>query len=473
MGFIEEAVTDFSGWIWGVPLLILVMGGGLIFMLYSRFLPFKYLGHAINVLRGKYDTHEEEGQITHYEALSTAIAATVGMGNISGVAVAITMGGPGAIFWMWVSAFFGMATKFFTCTLSVMYRGKDSDGEVRGGPMYVITEGLGKKWKPLAVFFCVFTLIGALPIFQANQLTAAMNAVLGPAIGYDTTASFSLFGAPVGIASFITGLILMILVSMVVFGGIKRISSVAARMVPSMVVLYFVLVVYILLQNLGGIPDIFASIFEEAFSGNAMLGGGIGAVIIIGAKRAAFSNEAGIGTAPMVHGDTKTEEPVREGLVAMLGPAIDTLLVCTLTALVILGTGVHNEFIGAADTGLLGVTLTLKAFNAAIPGVGGYLLGLCILVFAVSSLLSYSYYGVKSVSYLFGAKKGEYYNYVYIGTIILGAVASLGFVVSLIDGSFALMAIPTMVSALILAPKVMKATKVYLTRYKAGEFKKK
>jgi len=472
LGFIEDAVSSFSGWIWGVPLLILVMGGGLVFLFYSRFLPFKYIGHALNVLRGKYDTHHEEGQITHYEALSTALAATVGMGNISGVAVAITMGGPGAIFWMWVSAFVGMATKFFTCTLSVMYRGKDSEGEVRGGPMYVITEGLGKKWKPMAIFFCVFTLIGALPIFQANQLTAAMNAVLGPAVGYDTEATFSLFGAPVGIASFVTGLILMVLVSMVIFGGIKRISSVAAKLVPSMVVLYFGLVVYILLQNVAGIPDIFASIFEEAFSGNAILGGGIGAVIIIGAKRAAFSNEAGIGTAPMVHGDTKTEEPVREGLVAMLGPAIDTLLVCTLTALVILGTGVHHEFIGAADTGLLGVTLTLKAFNAAIPGVGGYLLGLCILVFAVSSLLSYSYYGVKSVSYLFGAKKGELYNYVYIGTIILGAVASLGFVVNLIDGSFALMAIPTMVSALILAPKVMKATKSYFARHKAGEFKK-
>ncbi|NVJ47553.1 MAG: alanine:cation symporter family protein, partial [Cytophagia bacterium] len=238
---------------------------------------------------------------------------------------------------------------------------------------------------------------------------------------------------------------------------------------PTMVVLYFILVVYILLQNIGGIPDIFASIFAEAFSGNAILGGGVGAIIITGAKRAAFSNEAGIGTAPMVHGDSKTDEPVREGLVAMLGPAIDTLLVCTLTALVILSTGVYKPYIGES---IAGISLTLEAFNHAIPGVGSYLLGLCILIFAVSSLLSYSYYGVKCVSFMFGVKRGNLYNYLYIGTIIIGAVTSLGFVVNLIDSSFALMAIPTMVSAVILAPKAWAASKDYFARLKAGEFDK-
>ncbi len=473
MSFIEDAIASFAGWIWGIPLLILVMGGGLFFMVYSRFMPFLYFKHAILVLAGKYHEEDKEGQISHYEALSTALAATVGMGNISGVAVAITMGGPGAIFWMWVSAFFGIATKFFTCTLAVMFRGKDSEGEVRGGPMYVITEGLGQKWKPLAVFFCIFALIGALPIFQANQLTAALNVVLGPSLGYDPTDSFQLFGADISYASSIIGIILTILVSTVIFGGIKKIAKVAARLVPSMVVLYFILVVYILLQNVGQIPSIFAEILSEAFTGSAVLGGGLGAVIIIGAKRAAFSNEAGIGTAPLVHGDSKTDEPVREGLVAMLGPAIDTLLVCTLTALVILGTGVHETYLGAQDTGLLGVTLTLEAFNTAIPGAGGYLLGLCILVFAVSSLLSYSYYGVKCMSFMFGVKKGNLYNYIYIGTIIAGAVTSLGFVVNLIDGSFALMAIPTMISAVILAPKAWGAAKIYFAKLKAGEFEGK
>lgn len=472
MDFIQDAVSGFAGWIWGVPLLILLIGGGLFFMVYSRFMPFLYFKHAILVLLGKYDEKDKEGQISHYEALSTALAATVGMGNISGVAVAITMGGPGAIFWMWVSAFFGIATKFFTCTLAVMFRGRDSEGEVRGGPMYVITEGLGQKWRPLAVFFCIFALVGALPIFQANQLTAALNTVLGPNIGYDPADSFTFLGAQISYASLTIGAILTVLVSTVIFGGIKKIGKVAARMVPSMVVLYFILVVYILLQNVGEIPGIFAAILDEAFTGSAILGGGVGAVIIVGAKRAAFSNEAGIGTAPMVHGDTKTDEPVREGLVAMLGPAIDTLLVCTLTALVILGTGVYEEFVGAEDTGLLGVTLTLKAFNAAIPGVGGYLLGLCILVFAVSSLLSYSYYGVKCMSFMFGAKRGDLYNYIYIGTIILGAVTSLGFVVNLIDSGFALMAIPTMISAIILAPKAWAASQDYFARLKRGDFKR-
>lgn len=468
MGFIEDAVAFFAGWIWGIPLLILLMGGGLFFMVYARFSPFLYFKHAIQVLAGKYHEEDKEGQISHYEALSTALAATVGMGNISGVAVAITMGGPGAIFWMWVSAFFGIATKFFTCTLAVMYRGKDSDGEVRGGPMYVITEGLGKKWKPLAVFFCIFALIGALPIFQANQLTAALNEVLAPSIGYDVASSFSFLGIDIPYASAVIGVILTVLVSSVIFGGIKRIAKVASKMVPSMVVLYFILVVYILIQNLAGIPEIFASILEEAFNGNAILGGGVGAIIVTGAKRAAFSNEAGIGTAPMVHGDSKTDEPVREGLVAMLGPAIDTLLVCTLTALVILSTGVYKPYIG--DGNIAGISLTLEAFNAAIPGYGAYFLGLCILVFAVSSLLSYSYYGVKCVSFMLGAKNGNLYNYLYIGTIIIGAVTSLGFVVNLIDSSFALMAIPTMISAILLAPKAWKAAQDYFARLKAGEF---
>ena len=445
------------------------MGGGLFFMIYSRFSPFLYFKHAIDVLRGKYHEEDKEGQISHYEALSTAIAATVGMGNISGVAVAITAGGPGAIFWMWVSAFFGIATKFFTCTLAVMFRGKDSEGEVRGGPMYVIVEGLGQKWRPLAVFFCIFGLVGALPIFQANQLTAALNTILGPTIGYDTQASFNFLGTDIVYSSLITGIILTVLVSTVIFGGIKKIGRVASKLVPTMVALYFLLVLVILFMNASAIPGIFGSIISEAFTGNAMLGGGLGAIIIQGVRRAAFSNEAGLGTAPMVHGDTKTDEPVREGLVAMLGPAIDTLIVCTLTALVILSTGVLEGNLGQ---GVQGIPLTLDAFNTAIPGAGGYLLGLCILIFALSTLLSYSYYGVKCMSFMFGAKRGNLYNYIYIVTVIVGAVASLDFVFTLIDSGFALMAIPTMLSAIILAPKALAAAKDYFARLKAGEFEK-
>jgi len=467
LNFIEQAVADFANWVWGIPLLILVMGGGLFFMIYARFSPFLYFKHAIDILRGKYHEEDKEGEISHYEALSTAIAATVGMGNISGVAVAITAGGPGAIFWMWVSAFFGIATKFYTCTLAQMYRGRDSEGKLLGGPMYVITEGMGQKWKPLAFFFCVFGLVGALPIFQANQLTAAMNTILGPTIGYNTSAGFEFMGTKVVYSSLVTGIILTVVVSTVIFGGIKKIGKVASKLVPSMVAMYFVLVVIILFMNASAIPGIFGSIVSEAFTGNAILGGGLGAIIIQGVRRAAFSNEAGIGTAPMVHGDSKTDEPVREGLVAMLGPFIDTIIVCTLTALVILSTGVYEPYLGKS---VEGIPLTLEAFNTAIPSVGGYLLGLAILIFALSTLLSYSYYGVKCMGFMFGAKNGKIYNYIYIATIVIGAVASLDFVFTLIDSSFALMAIPTMVSAIYLAPKAMAAAKDYFKRYKEGAF---
>lgn len=454
MNIVENAIVDFANWIWGMPLLVLLMGGGFFFLIYSNFSPFKYMYHAVNVLRGKYDDPDDPGQINHFEALSTALAATVGMGNISGVAVAIAVGGPGAIFWMWVSAFVGIATKFFTCTLAVMYRGRDSNGELQGGPMYVITEGLGKKWKPLAILFAVAGMIGCLPIFQSNQLTQAIREIVLMPIGVE--------------GGFITnlsiGLVIMIVVASVIFGGIHRIGRVAAKLVPIMVVLYFVSVLFIILTNINELPRYFAMIFSNAFSaenfdGDAMFGGALGGLIILGARRAAFSNEAGIGTAPMAHGAAKTLEPVREGLVAMLGPAIDTLLICTLTALAILMTGVWQT----SDSN--GVTLTANAFSQSMPGVGNYVLMACVLIFAITSLFSYSYYGSKCLSFLIGADKKHYYNYVYIGTILLGATASLNTIINLIDGAFALMAVPTMISAILLAPKVKKAALAYFDKF--------
>lgn len=450
MNILESLIVDFANWIWGLPLLFLLMGGGLFFLIYSNFIPFKYVGHAIQVLRGKYDDPNDPGQINHYEALSTALAATVGMGNISGVAVAISIGGPGAIFWMWVSAFVGIATKFFTCTLAVMYRGKDSNGELQGGPMYVITEGLGKNWKPLAVLFAVAGMVGSLPIFQANQLTQAIREVVlipnGIQGGFNT--------------NLIIGLCITALVAFVSFGGIKRIGNAAGKMVPIMVVLYFISVIIILILNIEQVPQYLGMIFSNAFSaenysGEAMFGGALGGLIVHGARRAAFSNEAGIGTAPMAHGAAKTSEPVREGLVAMLGPAIDTIIVCTLTAMAILVTGVWQT----SDSD--GVTLTANAFSTAMPGVGSYILMACVLIFAITSLFSYSYYGSKCLGFLIGADKKHYYMYFYVATILIGATASLSAIISLIDGMFALMAVPTMISAVLLAPKVKKATKKY------------
>lgn len=452
MDFIEFVLGKFSEYAWGAPLLILLMGGGLFFMIYSRFLPFRHFNHALDVLKGKYDDPDDPGDISHFEALSSALAATVGMGNIGGVAVAITMGGPGALFWMWVSAFVGMATKFFTCTLAIMYRGKDSAGHVQGGPMYVIEEGLGKKWKPLAIFFSIAGLFGPLPAFQANQLTQIFrDAVLIPN-GIISEETF--------MVNLISGVVIAALVSLVIFGGIKRIARVASKMVPGMVLIYVISVLYIVLVNVEYVPDCFALIFNDAFTGNAVLGGAVGSVIVIGAQRAAFSNEAGIGTAPMAHGAAKTKEPVREGLVAMLGPAIDTLVVCTMTALAILITNVWRT------TDADGVTLTVNAFNSAIPtnNLGGYILVISVLTFSFSSLFTLSYYGSKCFSYLAGAHRAHYFNYFYVLTIIVASVASLSAVINLIDGMYALMAIPTMTSALLLAPKVKQAAKVYFSK---------
>lgn len=445
-----ELIIDFSNWIWDMPMLVLLMGGGLILFVYSGFLPFRHFGHALKVVRGKYDDENIPGQISSQQALSAAIAATVGLGNISGVAIAINMGGPGAIFWMWMSAFVGMATKYFTCSLAIMYRGKDTAGVIQGGPMYVIEYGMGKKWKPLAVLFSVAGILGLLSIFQANQLTEVIRTVLLIPYGLDNGES----------TKWILGILMMFAVAVVILGGIQRIAAVASKLVPFMVLLYFGTVMLIMFQYLGQVPEMFLLIVEDAFTGDAVMGGAVGAVMVIGARRAAFSNEAGIGTAPMVHGASKNNEPVREGLIAMLGPFIDTVVVCTLTAFVILLTGVWE------NSENNGVQLTLQAFEMGLPGIGKYLLMLAVLVFALSTMFTYSYYGHKCFNYLFGAAKANYYNYFYLLTIVAGAVVSLEVVVSFIDGMYAIMAIPTMISAIYLAPKVKAATKIYFAKMK-------
>jgi AGCS family alanine or glycine:cation symporter len=460
MEFLNQLLADFSSLAWGLPLLILLIGGGLYLLIRSQFLPFRYLGHAISVLRGKYDDPNDPGQISHFQALTTALSATVGMGNIAGVAVAISIGGPGAVFWMWVSAVIGMSTKFFTSTLAIMYRGKDSAGELQGGPMYFITEGLGKAWKPLAIFFSFCGLLGALPVFNVNQLTQALNDIL-----------LIPNGVEVGLKSnLIIGFILVGITALVIVGGIKRIGNVASRLVPSMVVLYFILVTIILVAHSDVLLYYVKLIFTDAFAANyypkddTFLGGVLGALILHGIKRGAFSNEAGIGTAPMAHGAAKTDEPIREGLVAMLGPAIDTLIVCTLTALAILVTGVWET---TSDNG---VSLTASAFADVMPTYGKYALLVCIAVFSMSSLFSYSYYGTKCMSFLFGADKKHYYNYFYILSILMGATTSLSMMINLIDGVFALMAIPTMIATIILAPKVITELKAYLKRLKQDKY---
>ena len=449
MNSFGQHIIDFSNLIWGAPLLILLLGGGIFFLIYSRLTPFRYIKHAIHILMGRYDDPDEPGYISHYQALSTALSGTIGMGNVSGVAVAITTGGPGAIFWMWISALLGMATKYFTCSLAVMYRGKDSAGNVQGGPMYFITEGLGKRWKPMAIFFSLVGMIGVLPMFQANQLTQVIRDVIllpnGVQTGFNTDLA--------------TGLIFTIIVSIVIFGGIKRIGKVAGKLVPFMVVLYVLAVLYIIFSQPSSILPGFRTIFTDAFSGNAVLGGALGSLIVQGVRRASFSNEAGIGTAPMAHGAAKTNEPIREGLVAMLGPLVDTLIICTMTALAIIMTGVWTD--PESD----GITLTVKAFDHAMPGAGPYILILCVSVFAITSMFAFPYYGAKCFSFIFGARYQVIYNIILVISISIGAVGTLKVVISIFDSAYALMAFPTMISAILLSPRVIKESKKYFAWY--------
>ncbi len=452
LDYLETIFVAFGNYAWGTPLLVLLIGGGLYFVIHSRFQPYKYFKHSIQVITGKYDDPDAPGDINHFQALSSALAATVGMGNISGVAIAISMGGPGALFWMWISALVGMMTKFYTCTLAVMYRGTDSSGKLQGGPMYVIREGLGEKWKPLAMMFALCGLIGCTPMFQSNQLTQIIrDKLLVPYGVVDAGATFT--------SDAMIGLFLVGLVSLVIFGGIKRIGIVAAKLVPLMVILYSGAVLYIVISNLTEVPAMFALIISDAFTGTAVMGGAVGEVIRTGIRRAAFSNEAGIGTEALAHGAAKTNEPVREGLVAMIEPVIDTLIVCTMTGLAILITGVW------VDTSADGVTLTAMAFTEGIPGsLGLILLVVCVLIFSLTTMFTYSYYGTKCLGFLIGAERQHWYNYFYIFSIWFGAVASINAVISLVDGAFALMAIPTMTSTLLLSPKVRVAAKEYFAK---------
>ncbi len=459
----SELIGKIATGVW-TPILFLLILGGLFFFFYSRFIHYRYFSHCIAILRGKYHNPNDPGQISPYEALSTALASTVGMGNIAGVAAAISIGGPGALFWMWVTAFVGMSTNFFTSTLSVMYRGKDSAGVIQGGPMYVIREALGKAWQPLAVLFCLCTMIGCLPIFQANQLTQAIIDIGVPSEEAKTW-SFQFLGFEINTLKFVIGTILMIISAFVIIGGIQRIGSWAGKMVPLMIIIYFGSVLAILIVNISSLPHYLWLIVSDAFAaehfhGQPALGGVVGGLIVAGVRRASFSNEAGIGTAPMAMGASQSTEPIREGLVSMLSPAIDTLLVCTLTALAILVTGVWQT------SGANGVSLTAIAFENSLGDTGKYLLLLCAFFFAITSLFSYSYYGSKALAFLVGVKASKYYDYFYLSTIIIGAVASMTDVINVIDIAYALMAIPTMLSGFVLAPKVLAEARSYFGRMK-------
>lgn len=448
----EYWFNRFAEFMWGTPLIVLLIGGGLFFVLYSRALPYQHFRHGMAILSGRYDNPTDAGVLSHFQALSTALSGTLGLGNIAGVALAITMGGPGAIFWMWLTALLGVATKFFTATLSVMYRGRDSLGQLQGGPMYVIREGMGKRWHFLAVFFALAGMCGTLPVFQVNQLVAMMRESMAFPLGLATGDSHMLF-------DICAGVVIAALIFSVISGNLPRVGKVTARVVPMMVVGYLVMTAGVLVIYAAEIPAALQLIVTDAFSGQAAAGGALGTVIMIGVRRGAFSNEAGIGTEAMAHGAARTNEPVREGLVAMMGPVIDTLIVCTCTALVILITGVWQ-----AGDGVSGVALTASAFADAYGNAGHVLLSIMVIFLSLSTVLTFWYYGAKCLGFLIGAKHQHHYVWIYCLLIVLGSVASLKAVIGFLDGMYAAMAIPTMVSALVLAPRVNRAARNYFER---------
>ncbi len=435
------------------PMFVLLILGGLFLVFYSKFLPYRFFGHAIAITAGKYDNKDAKGDVSSFQALSAAVAATVGLGNISGVAIAIHDGGPGVIFWIWVTALIGMCIKFYSCTLSVMYRGVDSEGNLQGGPMYYITKGLGPKAKPLAVFFAVCGLFGFLGVFTANQFTETFMSVVSPS---DTLFAMSDLNWKLTI-----GVVLALITSVVIFGGLKNIAKVASAIVPFMVAVYLIAVIAVMAMNSEQIIPSIKLIFTEAFNFNTVVTGGFWGLVIIGVRRAMFSNEAGLGSAPMYHGQSKTDNPIKEGLVASLGPFIDTILVCTFTAIVIILSGAYLE-----DSS--GIVMTLSAFKSTLFGYGDILLMVIVTAFALSTLFTYSYYGVKSLSFLTNAKIGKFYNWYFVIMIVFAAVASLDLVKNLIDLSYALMVIPNMIAVLLLAPRVNVAAKEYIKKLKDG-----
>lgn len=451
MEAIENILGQINGLVWGPPMLVLILGVGLFLSLGLKLMPILKLGAGLRLMWGgrKATEAESDGEIPPFQALMTALAATVGTGNIAGVATAVFLGGPGALFWMWLTALVGMATKYSEAVLAVRFREVDERGSHVGGPMYYIRNGLGKKWAWLGVLFAIFAAIAGFGIgntVQANSVADVMEAT---------------FGLP----HWISGVILMVLVGLVLIGGIRRIGQVASALVPLMAVSYLIAGLVVLALNVADIPAAFALIFEHAFSPIAAEGGFAGAAvwaaIRFGVARGVFSNEAGLGSAPIAHAAAQTKNPINQGLVAMLGTFIDTIIICTITGLVIITSGVWTS-------GESGAALTSMAFSKGLPGVGDYVVAIALAVFAFTTLLGWSFYGERCVEFLFGVKAITPYRVVWVLAIPLGATVNLGLIWLVADTLNAMMALPNLIALIFLSPVVFKLTKEHFEREKAA-----
>lgn len=450
MEAIESVVGAINGLVWGPPMLVLILGVGLFLSLGLKLMPVLQIGAGLRLMwKGCSSSGaESDGEIPPFQALMTALAATVGTGNIAGVATAIFLGGPGALFWMWLTALVGMATKYSEAVLAVRFREVDERGVHVGGPMYYIRNGLGKKWAWLGVLFAIFAAIAGFGIgntVQANSVADVMEAT---------------FGLP----HWISGVILMVLVGLVLIGGIRRIGQVASALVPLMALSYLVAGLIVLAINYAEIPAAFGLIFEHAFSPIAAEGGFAGAAvwaaIRFGVARGVFSNEAGLGSAPIAHAAAQTKNPINQGMVAMLGTFIDTIIICTITGLVIITSG-------AWTSGESGAELTSMAFAQALPGVGDYVVAIALAIFAFTTLLGWSFYGERSVEFLFGVKAIVPYRIAWIIAIPLGATVNLGLIWLIADTLNAMMALPNLIALLLLSPVVFRLTKEHFEREKA------
>ncbi len=437
MEILTDVLKYINGIVWGKPMLVLIVGVGTYLMLGLGFMPVRKLIFGFKMLfRGRAET-AEEGEISPFNALMTALSATIGTGNIAGVATAVSVGGPGAIFWMWITAVVGMATKYAEAVCAVKFREVDDQGDHVGGPMYFIKNGLGPNWAWLGFLFALFGTVAAFGIgnmVQSNSIAAALHD------------SYQ-------IPKTLTGIVLAVLVGAVILGGIKRIANVAGRLVPFMAIFYVACGLVIIFMNLDKVPGAFGEIFSQAFTGTAAAGGFLG-MVIKGVARGVFSNEAGLGSAPIAHAAARTDDPVRQGAIAMLGTFIDTIIVCTITGLVIVISGLWSgEPTGAA--------LTSQAFERSLPGIGSHGVAVGLTLFAFTTMLGWAFYGEKCLEYLLGTKVILPYRILWVLAVFTGTVLKLKFVWLLADTLNALMAIPNLIGLLLLSPVVFKITKEY------------
>lgn len=463
MELIASINSAINGFVWGVPMLVLLVGGGILLTIRNRGVQFRKFGYAMKNTIGKIFKKGEakEGEITPFQAMSTALAGTVGTGNIAGITTAVTLGGPGTIFWLWITALIGMATKYSEVLLAVKFREKNKYGDWVGGPMYYIKNGLGKNWKWLGAIFCIFAALAAFGIgnaVQVGNITDSVNTVI---------LSFNPDFSGQSTVNVVLGLILVVLTAIVLFGGIKRLGAVTEKLVPFMAVVYIVACVIVLVYYGAYLPAVFSKIFTGAFSPEGVTGGAVGSVILVitwGVKRGVFSNEAGLGSAPIAAAAAQTKEPVRQGLVSMTGTFLDTIVVCTMTGLALVMTGAYQI------PGLEGAGVTTAAFQAGLPFISptvvSFVLMACLALFGFTTILGWDYYGERCLEYFSNGsmKAVKVYRWLYIAAVFIGPYMTVSAVWTIADIFNACMAVPNMIALIVLSGVVVRETKDFFKR---------